>query len=114
MNIKKTVLINRAVPGSGKTTYTNVIIERLNQLGITRAVHSTDSFFMVDGRYVFEVEKLNGYHRDNLANFVLSLANGVDFVVCDNVNLSPWQTEPYTQAARAHGYQIIFMAFDQA
>ena len=39
------------------------------------------------------------------------LANGIDLAVVDNTNLHPWETEPYTNAARDAGYQIIIMNF---
>lgn len=39
------------------------------------------------------------------------LANGIDLVVVDNTNPHPWETEPYTDAARAAGYQIVIMNF---
>ena len=39
------------------------------------------------------------------------LANGIDLVVVGNTNLHPWETEPYTDAARAAGYQIVIMNF---
>ena len=66
---------------------------------------------MRDGRYVFDISKLGEYHRRNLAAFKESLAKGVDLVVVDNTNLHPWETEPYTTAARAAGYRIILMNF---
>ena len=39
------------------------------------------------------------------------LANGIDLVVVDNTNPHPWETEPYTDAARAAGYQIVILNF---
>ena len=96
----KIVIINRAVSGSGKTSMTRYVIENLRAHGLSVAVCSTDDFFMVDGRYVFEVEKLNGYHAQNLANFTEELERGTDVVICDNMNLLPWQSQPYTDAAR--------------
>ena len=39
------------------------------------------------------------------------LANGIDLVVVDNTNLHPWETETYTDAARAAGYQIVILNF---
>ena len=39
------------------------------------------------------------------------LANGIDLAVVDNTNLHPRETEPYTDAARAAGYQIAIMNF---
>lgn len=107
----KTVLINRAVPGSGKTTFAKNIFAAVSAAGLSIAVHSTDEYFMRDGRYVFDVSMLGEYHRRNLAAFKESLAKGVDLVVVDNTNLHPWETEPYTSAARAAGYRIILMNF---
>ena len=107
----KTVLINRAVPGSGKTTFAKNIFAAVSAAGLTIAVHSTDEYFMRNGRYVFDISMLGEYHRRNLAAFKESLAKGIDLVVVDNTNLHPWETEPYTDAARAAGYRIILMNF---
>ena len=107
----KTVIINRAVSGSGKTTLARCVTDALRELGLTVAVHSTDDFFMRDGRYVFELEKLSGYHAQNLANFTADLERGTDVVICDNMNLLPWQSQPYTDAARKYNYRIIFLNF---
>ena len=107
----KTVLINRAVPGSGKTTFSKNIFAAVSAAGLSIAVHSTDEYFMRDGRYVFDVSMLGEYHRRNLAAFKESLAKGIDLVVVDNTNLHPWETEPYTDAARTAGYRIILMNF---
>ena len=107
----KTVLINRAVPGSGKTTFSKRIYEAVESAGLSIAVHSTDEFFMVGSRYEFELEKLGEYHKKNLANFVESLKKGIDLVVVDNTNLKPWESEPYTNAARAAGYRIVLFNF---
>lgn len=110
--VKKTVIINRAVPGSGKTTITKKIVSTLTKINISSAVHSTDNFFMVDGRYAFEIKKLNGFHRQNLLDFKYSLENEIDVVVCDNINIAPWQTHPYTELARQFSYQIVFITFE--
>ena len=110
-NYHRTVIINRAVSGSGKTTLSRCVTEALRSIGLSVSVHSTDDFFMRDGRYVFEVDKLNGYHRQNLKNFTTSLEQGIDVVICDNMNLLPWQSEPYTVAARKYHYRILFLNF---
>ena len=66
---------------------------------------------MRDGRYVFDISMLGEYHRRNVVAFRESLAKGIDLVVVGNTNLHPWETEPYTDAARAAGYRIILMNF---
>ena len=110
--MNKTVIINRAVPGSGKTTITNCIVNELKENNISVAIHSTDEYFMVGNKYVFVIEHLGQYHKKNLKEFYKSLENSIDVVICDNTNIAPWQTEPYTDLARKYNYQIVFITLD--
>ena len=109
----KTVLFFRAVPGSGKTTFSNRIRDAVIGVGLTIAVHSTDTYYTnpVTRTFDFDVEKLPEFHLKNLTEFKESLGMGVDVAVVDNTNLRPWETEPYTDAARAAGYRIVFLNF---
>ena len=108
----KTIIINRAVPGSGKTTITNCIVDELKKNNIDVKIHSTDEYFMVGNRYVFDIEKLDEYHSKNLEEFENSIKNRVEVIICDNTNIMPWQTEPYTKLARENNYQIIVLTLD--
>ena len=112
MNCTSTVIINRAVPGSGKTTMTRQITAELSKHDISWAVHSTDEFFMHNNRYMFDIDKLEEYHKRNLSNFTASIRNRTEVVICDNINIAPWQTSPYTDAARKNGYQILLITFE--
>jgi len=102
-NIIKTVIINRAVPGSGKTTISKSIMRHLKAKGLSLSIHSTDDFFMIDGKYYFDITKLYEYHLLNIRNFEHSLQNKTDIVICDNTNIAPWQTKLYSDLARFHG-----------
>ena len=106
-----TVIINRAVPGSGKTTVSRCIDDELHKANLRVGVHSTDEFFMIGNRYVFDIKKLWEYHTKTLDNFISDLRIGLDVVICDNTNLLPWEVEPYTKAAREYGYRIIVINF---
>jgi hypothetical protein len=101
----------RAVSGSGKTSIAERIVSCLQDVDFSVTVHSTDDFFIVDNRYVFDIERLGTYHNTNLESFTRDLAEGVDVVICDNMNLLPWQSEPYTDTAREYGYRILFLNF---
>ena len=48
---KKTVIINRAVPGSGKTTLARCINSVLKNAGLSIVSHSTDNFFMQGNQF---------------------------------------------------------------
>jgi len=110
--IKKTVIINRAVPGSGKTTITNCIVDEMKQNNIDVSIHSTDEYFMVKNQYIFKIDKLYEYHQKNLLAFIKSIEKNIDVIICDNTNIAPWQTEPYTKLARENNYQIIYITLD--
>ena len=110
--IKKTIIINRAVPGSGKTTITNCIVDKLKKNNISLSIHSADEYFMIGSKYVFNIAKLYEHHQKNLNEFKNSILNNLDMVICDNTNIAPWQTEPYTQFARENNYQIIIITLD--
>lgn len=110
-SFRKTVLLNRAIPGSGKTAIARSISDTLASNGLHVGNHSTDDYFMRDGRYCFDVRKLMEYHQRNLLAFQRDLEVGKDGVICDNTNLLPWQTAPYTRLARRYGYRIVFLNF---
>ncbi|MBO6102402.1 MAG: AAA family ATPase [Opitutales bacterium] len=111
IGVRKTVIINRAVPGSGKSTICKALMEFLRANGAACRSHSTDDFFMEGDRYVFDLAKLKSAHQKNAKNFEASLKEGIDVVFCDNVNLEPWETKPYTDMAAAYGYKIVFLNF---
>jgi len=108
----RTVIINRAVPGSGKTTITNCIVNELKEKNINVAIHSTDEYFMVGNKYMFDIDKLNSYHQKNLLEFKKSIDDDIDVIICDNTNIAPWQTEVYTQLAREYQYQILIITLN--
>ncbi len=110
--IKKTVIITRAVPGSGKTTITNCIVDKMKQNNVDVSVYSTDEYFMVKNQYIFEIDKLYEYHQKNLLAFTKSIEKKTDVIICDNTNIAPWQVEPYTKLARENNYQIIYITLD--
>jgi len=110
--MKKIVIINRAVPGSGKTTITNCIVDKLEKNKLQVAIHSTDEYFMQDEKYIFDIKNLKKYHQENLISFKTSLENKIDVIICDNTNIAPWQTESYTQLARDNNYKILIITLN--
>jgi len=110
--IKKTVIINRAISGSGKTTITNCILREMLSNKLTVSAHSTDDFFMLNEKYIFDFDKLKDYHKQNLENFKKSIKSNLDVVICDNTNITPWETEPYIKIAREYNYKILIITLN--
>lgn len=102
----------RGITGSGKSTVSHALISAYQQEGLSVAVHSTDNYFIdQEGHYAFDGTKLSKYHQKNIEAFKHSLCTHTQIVICDNTNLVPWQTKAYTQAAREHGYRVVFVDF---
>ena len=54
--VRKTVIINRAVPCSGKTTISRSIEAVLENHGLTVSIHSNDDYFLTEeGTYQFDI-----------------------------------------------------------
>lgn len=104
----KRVVIMVGLPGSGKSTCTDRIVQQCESEGKTCAVHSTDSFHYVDGEYHFQPEKLGYYHRCNQQSFYKSVDNGVQIVVVDNTNITARDRRPYVEYAKSHGYEVEY------
>ncbi len=107
----RTVFIMRGVPGSGKSTVAEQIVESYGYCGPGPApvIHSTDDLCMVDGEYQFDIELAGERHAQNLENFRGSLEKGVQAVIVDNTNVKVSQYAPYVEAAQAAGYTVVFV-----
>lgn len=93
---------SQGVPGSGKST-------RAQQLASQHkaVVCSTDTFFMRQGTYVFEKERLSEYHKRNLQRASALLDEGRNVVV-DNTNVQRWEAREYVRKARQLHINIVF------
>jgi len=107
--MEKVVVIMRGVPGSGKSTVTN-ILKAMTPDNI--AIHSTDNFFIRDGVYKWSADQLYKAHEWNKDEFYKSVNAGVACVICDNTNLAQKEYKPYVQVAKSQGYTIVSVVFE--
>lgn len=101
---ERKVYILIGLPGSGKSTKANQLVEPYAPWD--SAIHSTDSFFMKNGKYEFNPKLLGVFHQKNFHAFESSLKKNLSCVVVDNTNIRPRDRRPYREAALAAGYSV--------
>lgn len=107
----KIAIINRGIPASGKSTMAVDIKNFLNKYGHQIAIHSSDDYFVQNGKYIFDIKKAAINHQKNQQAFSKDLTKGISVVICDNTNLSPHHTVYYTKEAQRHGYFTLLLSF---
>jgi len=98
---KPKLILIRGLPGSGKSTLAK------NLAGKTGIIHSVDDYFIKDGIYKFEEEKLSEYHDLNLYATIESMEKGISPIVVDNTNLMSIWVISYVTEAKLHDYEVL-------
>ncbi len=89
-------VIMSGLPGSGKTTVAQYLLEELKLLNITAERFSTDDLFIENGEYKFNNKLLPAKHNENFERFNNSSAQ---IRIVDNTNLIRWEYDRYLKAA---------------
>ncbi|KAK6027279.1 Smr domain protein [Ostertagia ostertagi] len=95
------MILMRGVPGSGKS---RSLVS--NHGGV---VYSTDDFFVRDGQYQFQPEKLEEYHRNNILRVREAMVDGIKPIIVDNTNIYSNHMEQYTFHAVNNYYEIFVL-----
>lgn len=94
------LVIMRGLPGSGKTTRA---IEIAGEDGVRL---STDDFYVENGQFNFDPDKLGEAHRWNRRRARKAFELGLSPVVIDNCNVEPWEAHGYLMVALRYGYKV--------
>lgn len=97
----------RGVPGSGKSTKRQQILDLCKEYNISCGYGSADDFMVnKNGEYHFDFKKLDKCHRD-CADIVYGLLeNDYEVVILDNTNLVKSIYTKYVLKAKNHGYKV--------
>jgi predicted kinase len=112
--MEKVVVIMRGVPGSGKSTVTNILKGLYNpEIAPSHiSIHSTDDYFMRNGRYEWNRAELFQAHEWNKKEFEFAVRSSMHCVVVDNTNLTQKEYKPYIEMARKHGWKVVAVVFE--
>lgn len=99
------VTILRGISGAGKSTW-------IKKNAPNAFVVSADLFFMVDGEYKYDINKLEDAHRHTFKTFLEALADKKEWIIVDNTNVHAWEYSPYVLAAGAYGYDVELLTFE--
>jgi len=100
-----TLIIVRGLPGSGKTTIAEYLSEETGR--IPYPVYSADDYFMVDGEYKFDAEKLGAAHGSCKYNTEQALIANVPKVFVANTFTTEKEIKPYQELAQQYGYRFV-------
>jgi len=103
----KKVYIMRGIPGSGKSTATDRLVEVLGRkMKIIKC--SADDYFVMDGEYKFDSKKLPEAHAKCFECFKKGLEEA-DIIVVDNTNLKYHHVRKYIDTAKEKGCRVVVL-----
>lgn len=104
----KTMFILRGLPGSGKSTLGELIVELYNSAGKSARHISADDFFVgPDGTYKYVPTDIGRAHDYSQNTAYLACRVGHDAVIIANTTTRESEIEPYLEAAREYGYRVV-------
>ena len=99
----KRLIMVMGPPGSGKSTYVRHHKQEED------AHFEADMFFMEDGEYKFNRERLKEAHEWCQEKTERAMINGVENIYVSNTFIKAWERKTYLDLARNYGYIVHFV-----
>ncbi|KAK6194697.1 hypothetical protein SNE40_000281 [Patella caerulea] len=96
----KIMFVIRGLSGSGKST----LVRHLQSIYHDSIVCSADNYFMKDGIYCFDQEKLSSAHEHCQELAKKACIENRNVVIIDNTNVRYWEAKPYFILASNYNY----------
>tara|TARA_B100000131_G_C17837875_1_gene500523 strand:+ start:30 stop:488 length:459 start_codon:yes stop_codon:yes gene_type:complete len=107
---QKIAIILRGVPGSGKSSFVNLLKATSSDI----AIHAIDDLHIDhNGNFLWDEENQSRLYTLNFANFVKSCSKSISIVVCDAINIQIKDFEKYVDIAKEFDYQVYIVTPDQ-
>jgi len=98
----KTLILVRGLPGSGKTTFAELIAAPMGA-----QVYSADDFFMVEDKYCFDPNNLGKAHAYCQDRVLLGMLTNEATLIVANTFTIEKEMQPYFDMAANHGYKVF-------
>ncbi len=104
----KNLILLRGLPGSGKST----VAELMGAKGAGYAHFEADMYFMVDGEYRFEPDKLRLAHNWCQIQTEKAMADDTAIVIVSNTFTQEWEMERYYELAKYYDYRVTSLVVE--
>lgn len=106
--MKKTLIILRGIPGSGKSTWA---CKRLDEVSLyspdRRVIASADDYFLrPDGLYDWTPRLLGRAHKWCKQVVKENMMNSASLIIVDNTNTRKKEYKAYLELAEEYGYEV--------
>lgn len=103
----RVMVLMRGAPGSGKSYLSRALIDKTLGNGDYRNhIFSADDYFIVNGTYKYQADRIEDAHRFNQNNVRAKARDGWSPIVVDNTNMTLWEMFAYVQIAADNGYYL--------
>lgn len=105
----KSVIILRAVSGSGKTTFANYL-ESISKE--STCICAADDYFSQSGEYKFDATLLPSAHIFCREKFKKALSDGIQTIIVANTNTKESEFTHYIDVAKQYNYQVFSVVIE--
>jgi len=107
-NLMKNVIFLRGISGSGKTTVSNILSKLLGSENV--ASFSADNYFIKDGVYNFDINKIADAHKScvNLMEVALQ-SSSIRYIIIDNTHTQLWHLQNAENVANKYGANLYYL-----
>ncbi|XP_019543498.3 NEDD4-binding protein 2 [Aedes albopictus] len=103
----RVMVLMRGAPGSGKSTLARALVDKTLANGDYRNhIFSADDYFVVNGVYKYQADRIDEAHRFNQNNVLAKARDGWSPIVVDNTHMRLWEMYAYVQIAADNGYYL--------
>jgi len=100
--MKKLILL-RGLPGSGKSTFADLIGAR----GAGYANFEADMYFMKDGKYKFDPSQIKMAHNWCMIQTEKAMADDTSIIIVSNTFTQEWEMDFYYEKAKYYDYDVF-------